>query len=91
MPSGSAQRAERSSGSTATLVIGHVDALVNADLCDETSTAHTRFREIVERHGDIDVLYNNAGPLDPQDHGVEVNTIEHMGTLPTRHWSSPSS
>lgn len=29
---------------------------------------------IVDRHGRIDVLYNNAGPLDPDDHSLEANS-----------------
>jgi NAD(P)-dependent dehydrogenase (short-subunit alcohol dehydrogenase family) len=31
---------------------------------------------IVARHGRIDVLYNNVGPLDPDDHGLEQNSVD---------------
>jgi NAD(P)-dependent dehydrogenase (short-subunit alcohol dehydrogenase family) len=51
-----------------------VDVLVT-DVRDEQSVTDA-VSAIVERYGRIDVLYNNVGPLDPDDHGLEQNTVE---------------
>jgi len=55
--------------------IGHVDSLVVADLRHEQAVARA-VEQIVEQYGRIDVLYNNAGPLDPDDHALEANALE---------------
>lgn len=31
--------------------------------------------QIVDQYGRIDVLDTNAGPLDPDDHGLEANAV----------------
>lgn len=52
-----------------------LDSLLVADLRDEAATSAV-IDEVVARHGRIDVLYNNAGPIDPQDHALETKTLE---------------
>jgi NAD(P)-dependent dehydrogenase (short-subunit alcohol dehydrogenase family) len=46
-----------------------------ADVRDEQAVIDA-VASIVERYGRIDVLYNNVGPLNPDDHGLESNTVE---------------
>jgi NAD(P)-dependent dehydrogenase (short-subunit alcohol dehydrogenase family) len=46
-----------------------------ADVRDEQAVA-AAVATIVERYGRIDVLYNNVGPLNPDDHELEQNTLE---------------
>jgi NAD(P)-dependent dehydrogenase (short-subunit alcohol dehydrogenase family) len=45
------------------------------DLLDEDRVARA-IADIVRRHGRVDVLYNNAGSGDPNDHGLEQNSVE---------------
>lgn len=40
-----------------------------ADLNDEAATADA-YARVMERFGRLDVLYNNAGPIDPEDHSA---------------------
>lgn len=51
---------------------------VHLDLADEASIA-TMIATVVERHGRLDVLHNNAAALDP-DLGPKDGDIEHMET-----------
>lgn len=55
--------------------VAHVASLVVADLRDEAAVVAAVGR-IVEQFGRIDVLYNNAGPLDPDDHALEANALD---------------
>ena len=49
--------------------------VIVADLRDDQAVIDA-VDAIVERYGTIDVLYNNVGPLNPEDHGLEQNTVE---------------
>ncbi|WP_202617980.1 SDR family oxidoreductase [Aureimonas leprariae] len=46
-----------------------------ADLTDEDAVA-AAYASVAERFGRLDVLYNNAGPLDPDDHSALDTTLE---------------
>ncbi|WP_306302882.1 SDR family oxidoreductase [Aureimonas sp. AU40] len=45
-----------------------------ADLDDEAAVQGA-YGQVAERYGRIDVLYNNAGPLDPEDHSALDTTL----------------
>ncbi|GAA4667924.1 SDR family oxidoreductase [Frondihabitans cladoniiphilus] len=49
--------------------------LFTADMRNEDAVIET-IRAIVERFGRIDVLYNNIGPLNPDDRALETNTTD---------------
>lgn len=51
---------------------------IHLDLADEASIA-AMIAEVVERHGKLDILHNNAAALDP-DLGPRDGEIEHMET-----------
>ena len=45
-----------------------------ADLTDEAAVADA-YAHVAERFGRLDVLYNNAGPIDPEDHSALDTTL----------------
>lgn len=50
-------------------------AVLTADL-REDEQVRKAIAEVVRDFGRIDVLYNNSGPLDPDDHDLEHNTVQ---------------
>ncbi|GGE03412.1 3-oxoacyl-ACP reductase [Aureimonas endophytica] len=62
-----------------------------ADLTDEDAVA-AAYASVAEGFGRLDVLYNNAGPLDPDDHSALDTTLETwnrvMALILTATWLS---
>lgn len=48
---------------------------VQADLVDEAQVAAT-YEEVVRHHGRLDVIYNNMGLMDPDDHSALDTSLE---------------
>ena len=51
------------------------DLALVADLTDEWAI-EAAYAEVVARFGRLDVLYNNAGPLDPEDHSALDTSLD---------------
>lgn len=64
---------------------------LTADLRDETET-RLAYERVVTKFGRLDVVYNNAGPLDPHDHSALDTTLETwnrvIGSILTTTWLS---
>ncbi len=64
---------------------------LTADLTDEAAV-QTAYARVSERFGRLDVLYNNAGPIDPEDHSALDMTLgtwnRVMASILTATWLS---